>query len=119
MIIGTGIDIIEISRIAAFVNRQPRFAQRILNEKEMIRYRTLQGRRQVEFLAGRFAAKEAYAKAIGTGIGIELSWHDITVVPDEKGKPVISSHYPYHTHLSISHSKEFAAATVIIESLSS
>jgi holo-[acyl-carrier protein] synthase len=119
MIIGTGIDIIEISRIAAVLQRQPRFAERILCEEELNRYSKLEERRKIEFLAGRFAAKEAFAKALGTGIGTELSWHDIKIMPDAKGKPVITSNYPYSSHLSISHSKEFAAAQVIIESLSS
>jgi len=120
MIIGIGIDIVELNRIENLVNRQPKFVDRILTENEKLRYQNLSERRKIEYLAGRFAAKEAYSKANGTGIGQDLSFLDIEISSDALGKPCISKPNHYHqTHLSITHSKEFACAQVIIESLSS
>lgn len=116
MIVGTGIDIVELTRIEEAINRSPRFSQRILSERELIYYQQLQSRRKVEFLAGRFAAKEAFAKAVGSGIGGDLSWQDIEILADNKGKPiVVSKKTDGQIHLSISHSREYAIANVIIE----
>jgi holo-[acyl-carrier protein] synthase len=119
MIIGTGIDMIELARIKKVVTRQIRFPERILTSFERKRYESLTGNRKYEYLAGRFAAKEAMAKALGVGIGLELSWHDMEIKADEKGKPFITSSYPYICHLSISHTKDHAIAQVILESSSS
>jgi len=119
MIIGIGIDICELKRIEELVNRQGRFVNRILTEAEKQRLNSLSGQRKVEFLAGRFAAKEAYSKAIGTGIGAKLSFLDIEILSDERGKPMIVKPTTDTVHLSISHSREYAVAQVIIESLSS
>lgn len=119
MIIGTGIDIVEINRIKKVQERSGKFVERILTAREQEIFNGLSGGRKHEFLAGRFAAKEAYAKAVGTGIGEGLNFVDIEVLPDEKGKPVIISPRDYKTHLSISHSEQYAVAQVIIESLSS
>ncbi|MCK6255287.1 holo-ACP synthase [Fictibacillus sp. KIGAM418] len=115
MIIGTGIDIVEIARIEEVCQKQVRFPDRILTEKELEAYGVLKGRRQAEFLAGRFAAKEAYAKAVGTGIGKHLSWQDIEITKNDNGKPVIFGGTDKIAHLSISHSKEFAVAQVVLE----
>jgi holo-[acyl-carrier protein] synthase len=120
MFVGIGIDIVEIKRIKEIVERQPKFIERILSEQEKKRFFQLSETRKIEFLAGRFAAKEAYAKAVGTGIGKELSFADIHIHNDEKGKPFILSGTPgQYIHLSISHSDEYAIAQVIIERLSS
>ncbi|MBM7705019.1 holo-ACP synthase [Metabacillus iocasae] len=118
MIIGTGIDLTEIDRIKKVIERQPAFVHRILTANEKVDYEKLTGYRKVEFIAGRFAAKEAYSKARGTGIGKELSFHDIEIFYDERGKPNIESSLKERVHLSISHSKQYAVAQVIIESLS-
>ncbi len=115
MIIGTGIDIAEIERIQSADMRQPRFAERILTEKELERYSAYTGRRRAEFLAGRFAAKEAFSKAYGTGIGAELSFRSIEVGQNSAGKPAILKPISEGVHLSISHSKEYVVAQVIIE----
>jgi holo-[acyl-carrier protein] synthase len=118
MIKGIGIDIVELERIRNLIERQPKFAMRILTEKERNTFNELQGRRQVEFLAGRFAAKEAFAKASGTGIGKALSFLDIEVETDDLGKPFIkkiSAAESIRTHLSISHSDQYAVAQVVIE----
>ena len=75
---------------------------------------SFQNGRKIEFLAGRFAAKEAYSKAVGTGIGKELSFLDIEIETDALGKPFIAK--PDITgFISISHSRDYAVAQVIIE----
>lgn len=118
MIVGTGIDIVEMNRIKDVMARQKSFTTRILTNKEQQYFEALSANRQIEFLAGRFAAKEAFAKAFGTGIGKELSWQDMEIIPNETGKPVfISKKYSGTIHLSISHSKEYAVANVILEKM--
>ncbi|WP_141433278.1 holo-ACP synthase [Bacillus sp. 03113] len=115
MISGIGIDIVEIERIKKIIIRQSKFIDRILTENEKRYYEKLPGNRRIEFAAGRFSAKEAFSKAIGSGIGKELSFLDIEICKDEKGKPYIVKPIKEGVHLSISHSKEFAFAQVIIE----
>lgn len=117
MIKGIGIDIVDMKRIDRILERKVKFADRILTEKEFEIFCHLSNNRKIEFLAGRFAAKEAYAKARGTGLGESVSFQDIEVLPDERGKPVIHSNQKELLHLSISHSKEFAIAQVIIEQI--
>jgi holo-[acyl-carrier protein] synthase len=115
MISGIGIDIIELKRIKTIIDRQPKFIQRILTENELLVFEKLSAERKTEFLAGRFAAKEAYAKANGTGIGNQLSFLDIEIQPDSFGKPQIITPNKKGVHLSISHSREYAVAQVVIE----
>ncbi len=116
MIIGIGIDIVELARISRAVEKQPRFVSRILTENEQTRFEALSQKRKIEFLAGRFAVKEAFAKAVGTGIGKDVGFLDIEVLADENGKPIIKSPSPHHVHVAISHSDAYAVAQVIIES---
>lgn len=114
MIKGIGIDIIELARVKEILTKQKRFIDRILTEREKEVFRGLSDSRKIEFLGGRFAAKEAFSKANGTGIGKELSFLDIEIDADEWGKPFIR--FPEgKSHLSISHSKEYAIAQVIME----
>lgn len=119
MILGIGLDIIELDRIRRIVDRQPGFIKRILTNTEIEKFSSLSKERKVEFLAGRFAAKEAYAKALGTGIGEELSFQDIEVMNNRRGKPIIKTNgeHSHNIHLSITHSREYAAAQVIIEKI--
>lgn len=120
MIAGIGIDMIEIERIAQLTDRQGRFPRRILTASEWSRYRGLHSHRQLEFLAGHFAAKEAYAKACGTGIGVHLSWRDIEMLPNEDGKPLMTAKdMAMPIHVSVSHTRDHAIAEVIIERPSS
>lgn len=90
MIKGIGLDIVEISRIQHMLERQPKFMKRILTGKEEDVFFSLSKQRQVEYVAGRFAAKEVYAKANRTGIGTALSFQDIEISKDENGKPFFS-----------------------------
>lgn len=115
MIKGIGVDITELDRMETLINRQPRLKERILTESEILIFEKLNGRRKVEYFAGRFAAKEAFSKANGTGIGKYLSFLDIEIISDDKGKPVISKPFSKGVHLSISHSRDYAVAQVVIE----
>jgi holo-[acyl-carrier protein] synthase len=120
MIIGIGIDIVELDRISKVISRQPKFVDRILTPSEKERFLSLEGTRQIEFVAGRFAAKEAFVKAIGTGISSSYSWKDIEVRKEDNGRPIlVVTGVEDKLHLSISHSKTYAVAQVLIESLSS
>ncbi|WP_181350155.1 holo-ACP synthase [Thalassobacillus sp. CUG 92003] len=116
MIKGIGVDVIEIDRINQSIKRNDRFLQRILTEAEQQKAADLSERRQAEYVAGRFAAKEAFAKAVGTGIGA-LQFTDIEIITDLNGAPRMTA-AGYEDQLiwvSISHSKDVAIAQVIIE----
>ncbi|WP_042352502.1 holo-ACP synthase [Bacillus massiliigorillae] len=115
MIKGIGLDIIEIDRVRQLVEKQPKFVKRILTDDEQKRYESLKSGRRIEYLAGRFAVKEAFSKAVGTGIGEGLSFLDIETSYDDKGKPCITKPISEGVHVSITHSQAFAAAQVIIE----
>jgi len=124
MILGTGIDIIEVARIAAsFEKFGGRFVNRILLPDE-IAY-CLAHRRPAPFLAARFAAKEAVSKAFGTGIGAQLGWQDIEIRRKEAGEPFVVLHGKggglfaargaRRLHVSLSHTEHYAAATAVLE----
>ncbi|KYG34394.1 holo-ACP synthase [Alkalihalobacillus trypoxylicola] len=119
MIIGTGIDIVELSRIEKLMLKNERFEKKILTKTEYSKFLTLGNKRKVEYLAGRFSAKEAFVKAVGTGIGKSYSWHDIEILNDSSGKPYIKKKVNEQIHLSISHSQFYVVSQVIIERLSS
>lgn len=124
MIFGIGTDIVEVSRIedslARFGNA---FAERILNEQEWLSYS--QSSTQSRFLAKRFAAKEAFSKALGTGIRAPATFQNIGIAHDDLGKPVLDiapelqlfldSKGIRFMHLSISDEKALAAAFVVLE----
>jgi holo-[acyl-carrier protein] synthase len=122
MIFGVGTDIVEISRIEEV--GLERLAERILTVAER-RAMPSQPERQREYVAGRFAAKEAISKALGTGIGEMLRFMDIEIMPDELGAPRVAlsrsvlqqffGRSKVKIHVSISHSREYAVATAVIE----
>ena len=125
MIVGTGIDIAEVPRIAASIERfGNRFLQRIFTEGE-IRYCESKANR-VERYAARFAAKEAAMKAIGTGWNHGVAWRDIEVCREPGGRPTLTFHGEAaefaaklgvsHVALSLTHTAEHAIAQVILES---
>ncbi|MCC4723167.1 holo-ACP synthase [Salinicoccus sp. RF5] len=114
MIAGLGTDIIEIERIQRVEEKGNRLSRRILSPEEMERYRQFaDAGRRMEYLAGRFAVKEAYSKALGTGIGSAAAFRDIVCLNDAGGRPYIAN--DQHAHVSISHSRAYVVATVIIE----
>jgi holo-[acyl-carrier protein] synthase len=86
LIKGFGVDIIEIERVEKAIERRKKFIERIFTEKEA-KYCSRRPKPAAHF-ALRFAAKEAVAKALGTGIGL-ISWRDIEVVNEKKGKPKV------------------------------
>ncbi|TVY10200.1 holo-ACP synthase [Paenibacillus cremeus] len=89
MIIGVGTDLLDIARVKTILEQSAgeRFLQRILTPAEQELAASRKGR-LAEFAAGRFAAKEAVVKALGCGIGKEVTFQDVEVLPDGKGKPV-------------------------------
>ncbi len=107
MIRGIGVDIVDLDRIVIDND----FYKKILTEREQKIFISLSEIRKKEFLGGRFAAKEAYAKALKTGIGL-TGFHSIEVLNDENGAPFINEK---NVHVSISHEKKYAIAYVIIE----
>ena len=124
MILGTGIDIIEVARIASsFEKFGERFVNRILLPGE-IAY-CLSHKSPGAFLAVRFAAKEAISKAFGTGIGAQLSWQDMEIRRKESGEPFVVLHgkskklfrllRAKRLHITLSHTAIYAAATAILE----
>jgi holo-[acyl-carrier protein] synthase len=124
MILGTGIDIIEVARIASSYEKfGERFVNRILLPDE-IAY-CLSHRNPAPFLAARFAAKEAISKAFGTGIGAQLGWQDMEIRRKESGEPfvilhgkgkiLLESRGAKQLHVSLSHTQNYAAATAVLE----
>ena len=115
MIVGHGIDIEALASIQNAVEKREGFARRVLTDKEMERFASLKGRRQIEYLAGRWSAKEAFSKAIGTGIG-KLGFQDLEILNNERGAPYFSkSPFSGKVWLSISHTDQFVTASVILE----
>lgn len=124
MIIGSGIDMVEIRRIEQSIERfGDRFLTRVYTPVE--RTYCLRKRNAAESFAARFAAKEAGAKALGTGISRGVYWHEIEVVREPGGRP--SLHFSgraaeiarrlgvKHTALSLTHTAELAMASVLCE----
>jgi len=125
VILGIGIDIIEVERIRSSHERfGERFLNRILHPNE-IGY-CLSHRVPAPFLAARFAAKEAISKAFGTGIGAQLGWQDMEVGRKESGEPFVILHggglrllqerKAGAVLISLSHTQGHAAAVAILES---
>lgn len=124
MIFGIGTDIVEVARIEDSLARfGDAFALRILNEREWLAFS--QSQTQARFLAKRFAAKEAFAKALGTGLRAPATFQNIGVVHDDMGKPMLDlapelqalldKQGIHYTHLSVSDEKALAAAFVVLE----
>lgn len=124
MILGIGIDIIEVARVAASVERfGDRFLKRILLPGEIAYCQS--HKTPAPFIAARFAAKEAISKAFGTGIGAQLGWHDMEVKHKESGEPFVILHGNGQRLLqerggramliSLSHTENYAAAVGILE----
>lgn len=117
MIKGIGLDLVEMDRIEKMINRTDKFQQRILTVRELEIFETLSGTRKVEFLAGRFAAKEAFSKANGTGIGVGCELHQIEILKDATGKPILYfDGQLVNGFISITHTRTTAAAQVILMS---
>jgi holo-[acyl-carrier protein] synthase len=124
MIYGVGTDVVEIGRIEKALARfGERFARRILCEPELQRFKS--HRLPAAYLAKRFAAKEAFTKALGTGICAPANWHGVWVRNLPSGKPVLEfsedlaklleQRKILQSHLSLTDERGVAMATVILE----
>jgi holo-[acyl-carrier protein] synthase len=125
MILGTGIDVIDIERIARSIERYgDHFLRRVYTPGE-IAYCQRKRRNAAESFAARFAAKEAAAKALGTGIGFGVTWREIEVGREPAGRPLLLLHGRaaeiartmgvQHSSLSITHTGTQSMALVILE----
>lgn len=124
MIYGVGTDVVEIERIEKALERWgERFAVRVLCDPELKRFR--RHRQPASYLAKRFAAKEAFTKALGTGIKAPANWHGVWVANLPSGKPqlefskdlqrLLSARNISRAHVSLSDERGVAVATVILE----
>jgi holo-[acyl-carrier protein] synthase len=124
MIVGSGIDLVEIERIKNAVDRYgERFLNRVFRNDE--KAYCLRKRNSAESFAARFAAKEAAAKALGTGISHGVSWLEIEVVREPSGRPTLRFHGraamraasigAVNSNLSLTHSTGLAIASVVLE----
>ncbi|MCI7569569.1 holo-[acyl-carrier-protein] synthase [Desulfovibrio sp.] len=123
MIIGLGLDVTELPRIARMHEKYgDAFLKKLLTPNEQAHVPAA----PVPFLAGRFAAKEAAVKALGSGFSGGIGLHDIEILPSAAGKPLLHFHGPAaalalrleveQQHVTITHDRHVAAAVVILES---
>jgi holo-[acyl-carrier protein] synthase len=122
MIVGVGVDIVEIRRITEAIERNNNFLEKLFTDKEMEYFKSKKMR--AEYVAGRFAAKEAVAKALGTGIR-GFGFKDIEIDRNELGKPLVvlkdkarliaEEYGNYNIHVSISHGEDSAVAYAVLE----
>lgn len=125
MIIGLGIDLVEVARLEEALNRHgERFAERILSVNEYPSFMALPTGQQARFLAKRFAVKEAFSKAAGTGIGRGFGFHDVWLIHDALGKPQLQwsarvdsvlDLQAVHSHVSVTDERTHASAVVVLE----
>jgi holo-[acyl-carrier protein] synthase len=125
MIVGTGIDITEVSRIASAIARYgERFLNRVFTAREIAYCKSKKNSN--ERFAARFAAKEAAMKAIGTGLRLGVTWHDVEVGREPGGRPTLifsgqaaefaAKLGTKRVALSLTHTEDTAMAQVILES---
>ena len=124
MIFGIGTDLIKIKRIKN-IHSLEKFAKKILSENELNLFNSLSNDKKVTFISKQFAGKEAFSKALGTGISEGIRFKEIEILRDEKGKPIftaINSLKSFmlnlgitRTHISITDEREYAMAFAILE----
>lgn len=124
MIVSIGIDIVEVYRIAETIERTPRFVERVYTPHERV-YCDAKGAAAAQSYAARFAAKEAFLKALKTGWRGKITWQDMEILNDEQGVPaleikgearkLLENSGANKIHLSISHTTDHAVAQVILE----
>lgn len=126
MIVSVGIDIVEVYRIRETLARTPRFVERVFTEKER-EYCERKGAAAAQSYAARFAAKEAFLKALKTGWRGKITWRDIEILNDRQGVPALEVRGEAQIlleklgankiHLSLSHTTQHATAQVILEKI--
>jgi len=123
MISGIGIDIVDIRRIEKLLKKDgERFLGKIFTAKEIALAKNYRGKKYAAYFAKRFAAKEAVAKALGTGFGKSLEWREINIEKEKSGRPVIKlkgkamklAGEKNILHLSLSDEYPFAVAMVAV-----
>jgi holo-[acyl-carrier protein] synthase len=128
MIYGIGTDVCDVRRIAASLARRgDRFAERVLGPNELIVFHERRAKvesRGVSYLATRFSAKEAFAKAIGMGMRTPMRWRDCEIIKAPSGKPLIRLHGELaawfdernlQAHVSVSDETDYATSFVVVE----
>ena len=128
MIFGIGTDICDVRRIRASVERHgERFAKKILSDGELLVWKARSASRPergVSYLATRFSAKEAFSKAIGTGMRMPMTWRSCEIAKVASGKPEIVLHGALKTwfearhltaHVSVTDETDYAASFVVVE----
>jgi len=123
MIFGIGIDIIEVPRVEKLTKKEDKFVKKIFTQIEIDYCRKFKNGTQN--FAGRFAVKEAFSKAMGTGLSNGLKFNEIETVNDKLGKPeivlygrtkeIFKERDLKFSHVSIAHLKDYATAVVVIE----
>lgn len=128
MIQGLGTDLCDVRRVAAALERHgPRFAEKVLGPQEIqvYRYRSQRvERRGLRYLATRFSAKEAFAKAIGLGIHHPMTWRSCEILNAPSGQPYVQLHGAladwfaargWRAHVTLTDESDYAAAFVVVE----
>ena len=128
MIYGIGTDVCDVRRIAASLARRgDRFAERVLGPNELIVFHERRAKvesRGISYLATRFSAKEAFAKAIGMGMRSPMRWRDCEIIKAPSGKPLIRLHGELaawfderrlQAHVSVSDETDYATSFVVVE----
>ena len=124
MIVSIGIDIVEVYRISETIQRTPRFVERVFTARERA-YCESKGAASAQSFAARFAAKEAFLKALKTGWRGRITWQDMEILNDAQGVPAMEIKGEARVllenlgadkiHLSISHTTDHAVAQIILE----
>ncbi|MDF3048129.1 MAG: holo-(acyl-carrier-protein) synthase [Candidatus Midichloriaceae bacterium] len=123
MIVGVGCDIVKVTRIQQLIKKFGlKFLRRICTESEIERAQKLAlDKSYYKYFAKRFAAKEAVAKALGTGIGEFVSFTDIEIQNLQNGRPIVklscNNCEAFKVHISLADEEEFAVAYAIVESV--
>jgi len=128
MIYGIGTDVCDVRRIAASLARRgDRFAERVLGPNELVVFHERRAKvesRGISYLATRFSAKEAFAKAIGMGMRSPMRWRDCEIIKASSGKPLIRLHGELaawfderglRAHVSVSDETDYATSFVVVE----
>lgn len=118
MIYGTGIDLVLFEQMKFACKKQKKFYSYILTGEEVKVYQELNHDEKILFLTSRFAIKEAFSKAMGTGIGKTVNFQNITVIDNVKGQAIITdSPFDGNIFLSTSHSESMLIAQVLLEKI--
>ncbi|MCB5279088.1 MAG: holo-ACP synthase [Candidatus Cloacimonetes bacterium] len=123
MIVGIGVDIVNVGRVARLINTNPRFTEKVFTPNEASYANSKAS--PAQSYAARFAAKEAFMKALGTGWDKGVSWRDMEILNTDSGKPELylsgitkqlaEQMGVLNIHISLSHEKEYAIAQVVLE----